>query len=299
MQIYTGPNYGGYPGAEECCISSDDIFWHKQAPGKTLVIGAAYIALECAGFLTGLGFDTTVMVRSILLRGFDQEVAGRIGDYMEKTGTKFIKGATPEKFERLENGRIKVYSSAPGFPQEFDTVLMATGRFGLAGKLNLGAAGVKWNEKSGKIYANDMDQTNVPHIHVVGDLQDANLELTPVAIRAGKLLVQRLFNNAVVKMDYENVATTVFTPLEYGCIGLSIENAIEKHGESNVVAYHKIFKPLDWSLTSDRAEECYVRIVCLKNENEKIIGFHYLGPHAGEITQGYAVAVKVILNFSN
>merc|ERR1719326_1118827 len=85
------PNLGGYPGAEECCISSDDIFWKKTPPGKTLVVGASYIALETAGFTAGMGFDTTVMVRSILLRGFDEESAKRIGDYMEKKGVKFIR----------------------------------------------------------------------------------------------------------------------------------------------------------------------------------------------------------------
>merc|ERR1719271_1832436 len=73
-----------YPGVTECCISSDDIFWRKAPPGKTLVVGASYISLECAGFLAGLGFDVTVMVRSILLRGFDQDMANKIGAYMER-----------------------------------------------------------------------------------------------------------------------------------------------------------------------------------------------------------------------
>jgi len=84
------PSYAGIPGDKEFGITSDDIFSLKKAPGKTLVVGASYVALECAGFLTAFGYDTTVMVRSILLRGFDQDMANRIGKHMENHGTKFI-----------------------------------------------------------------------------------------------------------------------------------------------------------------------------------------------------------------
>jgi thioredoxin reductase (NADPH) len=103
------PSYPGIPGDKEYGISSDDIFSLKKAPGRTLVVGASYVALECAGFLNGLGYDTTVMVRSILLRGFDQDMANRIGAYMENHGTKFIRGAIPTKLEKEDpNGKITV-----------------------------------------------------------------------------------------------------------------------------------------------------------------------------------------------
>ncbi len=65
------PSYPGIPGDKEYCITSDDIFWMQNSPGKTLVVGASYVALECAGFLNAMGYETSVMVRSILLRGFD------------------------------------------------------------------------------------------------------------------------------------------------------------------------------------------------------------------------------------
>merc|ERR1719183_3224005 len=100
--IATGgrPSYPGIPGDKEFGITSDDMFSLKKAPGKTLVVGASYVALECAGFLAALGYDTTVMVRSILLRGFDQDMANKIGNFLEKNHTKFIQGATPVKLEK-------------------------------------------------------------------------------------------------------------------------------------------------------------------------------------------------------
>ena len=103
------PSYPGIPGDKEFGITSDDLFSLKKSPGKTLVIGASYVALECAGFLTALGYDTSVMVRSIFLRGFDQDMAKLIASHMEKTGTKFIQSTTPSKLEKSDpNGKITV-----------------------------------------------------------------------------------------------------------------------------------------------------------------------------------------------
>ena len=110
------PRYPDIPGAKEYGITSDDIFSLQHHPGKTLCVGASYIALECAGFLAGLGIDATVMVRSILLRGFDQQMAELIGSYMEKHGVHFKRGYVPIKIERIEEGspgRLKVFHLFP------------------------------------------------------------------------------------------------------------------------------------------------------------------------------------------
>ena len=144
------PDLGDYPGAKECCISSDDIFWMKKSPEKTLVVGASYIALECAGFLAGFGYDTTVMVRSILLRGFDQQIAEKIGDYMKQHHVKFVEKTTPSRFEKTESGQVRVYVGDEVFGV-YDTVLLAIGRTGCAGWLNLEAAGVEYDKRKGCI----------------------------------------------------------------------------------------------------------------------------------------------------
>jgi len=151
------PAYPGIPGDKEFGITSDDIFALKEAPGKTLVIGASYIALECSGFMTAFGYDTTVMVRSIFLRGFDQDMANRIGEHMEKHHTKFIHKATPSKMEKPDpEGRIKVtYKEGEEEKvDEFDTVLFAMGRNACTGGLNLESAGLVC-EKNGKFKVNE------------------------------------------------------------------------------------------------------------------------------------------------
>lgn len=293
------PRYLGIPGDKEYCITSDDLFSLPYCPGKTLIVGASYVALECAGFLAGIGLDVTVMVRSILLRGFDQEMAERAGAYMETHGVKFIRKFVPTQIERLEEGmpgRLKVVAQSTEGPEivegEYNTVLIAIGRDACTRNIGLDKIGVRINEKNGKIPVTDEEQTNVPHVYAIGDILDGKLELTPVAIQAGRLLARRLFGGSFIKCDYVNVPTTVFTPLEYGCCGLSEERAIEGYGKENIEVYHTLFWPLEWTVPGRDNNTCYAKIICNKHDNNRVIGFHVLGPNAGEITQGFGAAIK-------
>ncbi|MBV95385.1 Thioredoxin reductase 1, cytoplasmic, partial [Eschrichtius robustus] len=236
--IATGerPRYLGIPGDKEYCISSDDLFSLPYCPGKTLVVGASYVALECAGFLAGIGLDVTVMVRSILLRGFDQDMANKIGEHMEEHGIKFIRQFVPIKVEQIEAGtpgRLRVVAKSTDsditIEGEYNTV-----NDGILFLLTIIPIIIIPIDRTGKIPVTDEEQTSVPYIYAIGDVLEGKLELTPVAIQAGRLLVQRLYGGSAVKCDYENVPTTVFTPLEYGACGLSEEKAVEKFGEENI-----------------------------------------------------------------
>uniref|UniRef100_A0A673MGQ9 thioredoxin-disulfide reductase (NADPH) n=1 Tax=Sinocyclocheilus rhinocerous TaxID=307959 RepID=A0A673MGQ9_9TELE len=283
------PRYLGIPGDKEYCITSDDLFSLPYCPGKTLVVGASYVALECGGFLAGLGLDVTVMVRSILLRGFDQDMANRAGDCMETHGVKFLRKFVPTKVGALT---AKSTESDEIFEGEYNTVLIAVGRDACTGKIGLDKAGVKVNAKNGKIPVNDEEQTSVPHIYAIGDILEGKWELTPVAIQAGKLLARRLFAGASLKCDYVNVPTTVFTPMEYGSCGYPEEKAVEIYGQQNLEIYHSLFWPLEFTVAGRDNNRCYAKIICNKLDNERVIGFHYLGPNAGEVTQGFGAAMK-------
>jgi len=299
--IATGgrPRYPDIPGAKEYCITSDDLFSLPHNPGKTLLVGASYIALECAGFLAGLGVDATVMVRSILLRGFDQQIAGLIGDQMEKHGVRFVRGQVPVKVELIEQGtpnRLKVSSvndAGETVEEEYNTVLFAIGRDACTSTIGIEKAGVMLNPKNGKVICGDNEQSNVPHIYAIGDILDGKLELTPVAIQAGRLLAQRLYANASGLTDYTNVPTTVFTPMEYGCIGLAEEDAIAKYGAGDVEVYHSFMTPLEVTVPKRDENAGYAKLICVKSLNEKVVGFHVLSPNAGEITQGFGIGMKM------
>ncbi|GBP63590.1 Thioredoxin reductase 1, mitochondrial [Eumeta japonica] len=289
------PHYPEIPGAIEHCITSDDIFSLQHPPGKTLVVGAGYIGLECAGFLNSLGYPSTVLVRSVPLRGFDQQMAHIVTKEMEDKGVKFFHRCIPLSVEKLESGKLKARWRNTETNEEaedvFDTVLLATGRYALTKDLNLTAAGVNVLSESGKIIA-DTEQTNIPHIYAVGDVLEKRPELTPVAIHAGRLLARRMFSGSTQHMDYENVATTVFTPLEYGCVGLSEEKAVERNGADNIEVYHAFYKPTEFFIPGRSITNCYLKAVALRQAPQQVLGLHFIGPVAGEVIQGFAAAIK-------
>lgn len=145
---------------------------------------------------------------------------------------------------------------------------------------------------------------HTPHTHrtSAGDVLESRQELTPVAIKAGSRLSQRLFGGKSLKMDYNTVPTTVFTPLEYGCVGMSEELAAETYGPDAIEVYHSFFKPLEWTTNHEEHADgqphrednaCFYKIIVHVADNERVLGMHYLGPNAGEIIQGFAVAIKL------
>ncbi|PRP78181.1 thioredoxin reductase 1, cytoplasmic isoform 1 [Planoprotostelium fungivorum] len=283
------------PG-KEYCITSDDIFNLRKPPGKTLVIGASYVALECAGFLHGLGSDTTVMSRSIFLRGFDQQMAQLVVDHMQGEGVRFIRDSTPIAVEKLEHAKENAFrvthkhTNGRVTSEDYNTVLMAVGRQAQTSSIGLDSAGVKFNiDTDGKIPVVE-ESTNVPHIYALGDVITGNTELTPVAIRAGRLLARRLFGGKTEMMDYTTVPTTVFTPLEYSACGMTEEEATNVLGRDNIEVYHTYFTPLEWTLPHRNSDQCYMK--CIVGRDDKIVGLHILGPNSGEIMQGFAVAMK-------
>merc|ERR1712054_588439 len=179
------------------------------------------------------------------------------------------------------------------------TVLLAIGRDACTNTMGLDKTGVTVNP-NGKITTVN-EQTNVEHIYAIGDVIDgakldppsAETELTPVAIQAGKLLAGRLYDGKSAVMDYSKVPTTVYTPLEYGACGLAEEVAIEKFGEKNIEVFHSYFKPLEWTVLHRGDNACYVKLVCNIQDDMRVLGLHICGPNAGEMTQGFAVAMKM------
>jgi len=289
------PKYPNIPGATEYGISSDDIFSLEKAPGKTLVIGAGYIGLECAGFLKGLGYDATILVRSIVLRGFDQQMAEIVAASMVEKGIDIKMGAKPKSVEKQDDGKLLVKYFMNENPDAilsdtFDTVLFAVGRYALVDDMKLENAGIKVTE--GKLDVDTNSKTNVENIYAVGDVLHKKPELTPVAINAGRIIARHLFNGSDEVMDYEDVATTVFSPLEYACVGLSEEVAVERFGADNIEVYHAYYKPTEFFVPQRSVRYCYLKAVALREGDQRVLGLHFVGPVAGEIIQGFAAALK-------
>ncbi|XP_047099396.1 thioredoxin reductase 1, cytoplasmic-like [Schistocerca piceifrons] len=294
------PRYLDIPGAREYAITSDDLFSLKYKPGKTVIVGSSFIALECAGVLSGLGMDVTVLARSKLLERLDQDMAEMVAKYMESHGVKFIRRCVPTSIEKIGDGTpplLKVHAAkrdgGDPFVIDCNTVLLATGRVPNTRNMGLENIGVTMNKSTGKIIVDEDERTSVQNIFAIGDVIDGKPELTPVAIKTGRLLSRRLYGGASTRMDYTLIPTTLFTPLEYGSVGLSEELATAQHGKENIEVYHSHFNPQYQALTMKDESVPYMKVVCLKSEQDRIIGFHIFGPHAGEITQGFSLCLKL------
>lgn len=286
------------PGAKQYAITSDDIFFQNKSPGKTLCVGASYISLECAGFLTHLGLDTTVSMRTIALRGFDRQCADKVVNLMKKTGTKFKEQLIPSSIIKTDKGKLLVTfintkNNMIDHTEEYDTVLYATGRYPQTKNIGLENIGIDILS-NGKIKCNN-EQTNIENIYAIGDILDNCPELTPVAIRSGELLASRLYGSKTEIMNYDLIPTTIFTPYEYGCVGLSEEDAVNKYGIDAIEIYLYEFTRLEGSISSDESLSCsnLSKLVCLKTDNERVLGFHYVGLNAGEVTQGFALSLRL------
>jgi thioredoxin reductase (NADPH) len=294
--IATGlrPVYADVPGAKEFCITSDDIFKLEKPPGKTLIIGASYIAVECASFLKSFGYVVTLMVRSIILRGFDRDMAERLQKVLENEGIKFLNKCIPVSFSKKEQTIICEYKNSETGEiktEEFDTVLLAIGRKADCSKINIACTGVNL-AKSGKIIVDKFEKTNIENIYAIGDIAEGRPELAPPAIKAGKLLAGRLYGGKTDIVNYENIATTVYAKIEYGSCGLTEESAIQKYGKENIKVYHTDFVPVEWTFDLENEDSCYIKVIVNLKESNRVIGWHILSPHAGEITQGISVAMN-------
>ena len=270
--------------------TSDDVFAWEELPESVSIIGAGYIAVELAGVLHGLGVKTDLFVRKGgPLRGFDQGIVEVLVEEMKKNGQPLHTHKVPQKLEKLDNGDIQIYFE-DGTTHTSQKVIWAVGRKANVSQLNLEAAGVALNER-GFIQVDEYQNTTTPGIYALGDVSGEK-ELTPVAVKAGRTLSERLFNGKTdAKMDYELIPTVVFSHPAIGSIGLSQEQAEAKYGDENIKVYESNFAGMYSAITVHR-QMTKLKLITL-GEEEKIIGLHGIGEGVDEMIQGFAVALKM------
>lgn len=282
------PAVPAIPGAE-LGIDSNGFFALTEMPKKVAVVGAGYIAVELAGLLKALGIDVTLVLRNDrVLKHFDQEIAGHLLDTMRESGITVLSHSSPQQLSRMADDSTAIEFESGDHVAGFDQVIWAIGRKPVTDNLGLEAMGIE-RKKSGHIIVDEQQNTSVEGIYSLGDTT-GEIELTPVAIKAGRLLSERLFNNkADAKMNYSNVATVIFSHPPIGTVGLSEEEAKAKYGDDMKV-YRSNFVPLYYAL-SDHKQRTYMKLI-VAGENEQVVGIHMLGRDADEMMQGFAVAVK-------
>ncbi len=288
--IATGarPSIPTIPGAE-LGGSSDDVFAWEQLPESVAILGAGYIAVELAGVLHALGVKTDLFVRRDRpLRTFDSYIIEGLVNEMEKTGLPLHTHKVPVKLEETEQG-ITIHFE-DGSSHTASQVIWATGRRPNVDGLELEKAGVTLNEH-GFIQVDEYQNTVVDGIYALGDVTGEK-ELTPVAIKAGRTLSERLFNGKTsAKMDYSTIPTVVFSHPAIGTVGLTEEEAIKEYGQEQIKVYKSSFASMYSAVTNHRQESRFKLITA--GADEKVVGLHGLGYGVDEMIQGFAVAIKM------
>ena len=210
---------------------------------------------------------------------------------MAKHGPKLHNFAVPKSVEKTADNQLIVHLESGEQLPPVDCLIWAIGREPATDNINLSATGVETDER-GFIPTDKYQNTNVEGIYAVGD-NTGRVQLTPVAVAAGRRLCERLFNNKPYEhLDYENVATVVFSHPVIGTVGLSEEEAIEQYGEEQVKVYTSQFTALYQAITEDYRDPTRMKLVCVGKE-EKIVGIHSIGFGSDELLQGFAVAMKM------
>jgi glutathione reductase (NADPH) len=286
------------PGAEYG-INSDGFFDIAKQPKKVAIIGAGYIAVEFAGMFNALGTETHLFIRyNTFLRHFDPMIQETVTKEYERLGVHLHKQSQATKVEKDANGKLSVtYRDADGNEStvhEVDHLIWAVGRTPLTKGIGLEEAGVKLNEK-GYIVVDDYQNTSVDNIYALGDVT-GQVELTPVAIAAGRRLAHRLFGPpqfSNLKLSYENIPSVVFSHPEVGAVGLTEPQAVEKYGRENLKIYKTAFTAMYYAMMDPESKGPTSYKLITAGPEEKVVGLHIMGQGSAEMLQGFGVAIKM------
>ncbi|MBP5942998.1 MULTISPECIES: glutathione-disulfide reductase [unclassified Pseudomonas] len=286
--IATGgwPQIPEVPGHEHA-IGSNEAFFLKELPKRVLVVGGGYIAVEFAGIFHGLGANTTLLYRGdLFLRGFDGSVRKHLQEELTKRGMDLQFNADIARIDKQADGSLKA-TLKDGRVLEADCIFYATGRRPMLDNLGLENTDVQLTDK-GFIKVDEQYQTTEPSILALGDVI-GRVQLTPVALAEGMAVARRLFKPEQYRpVDYKMIATAVFSLPNIGTVGLTEEEA--RDAGHDVVIFESRFRPMKLTLTECQ-EKTLMKLV-VDGKTDKVLGCHMVGPDAGEIVQGLAIALK-------
>ena len=284
--IATGgwPYIPEFPG-NELAITSNEIFDLDAFPERLVVVGGGYIAVEFAGIFNGLGSQVTQLYRGpLFLRGFDSDIRAHAAQEIAKTGVDLRFEINVDSISR-ESGGLQV-NLTDGSSLEADVVLYATGRKAHLQGLGLEHTGVRLSE-FGTIEVDDHYRTAEPSIYALGDVT-GGMELTPVALAEGMAFARRQFGAMDQQVDYDFIPTAVFCQPNIGTVGFTEDEARARFG--HIRLFKSTFRPMKHTI-SGRDEKTFMKLIVDK-ASDRVVGVHMMGPDAGEIMQGVAIALR-------
>jgi glutathione reductase (NADPH) len=289
------PNLPGLPGHELAVTSNEVLEEVYPLPKRLVVLGGGYIGVELASIMHAFGAEATLVIRGDQpLRGFDQDVRDTLTEELERSGVRVMRHTSPQAFRR---DREALVVETDRGPLEADKVVLAIGRISRANtdRLGLEAHGVR-RDQSGAIHVDKRYESNIPGIFAVGDCSDhadsvldsGRNDLTPVAIAEGRALAETVFNDNRIEVSYGTIPTAVFAIPQVGVVGMTEARARAKGHD--VVVYRTRFRPMLYTLPGEERRTMMKLVV--DRGTDRVLGCHMVGDDAGEIIQGFAVALS-------
>lgn len=282
---------GGWPKipnieGREHITDSNQVFYIDTFPEKAVVVGGGYIGVEFASIFNGLGVDTHLLYRGdLFLKGFDRDVREFTANEMTKKGVNLHFSSNIKRIKKLSDGKLQL-DCDDGSQLTTDMVLYATGRHPKIDGLGLENTKVQCAENQA-IKVNDQFQTDEPSIYAIGDVID-RVQLTPVALSEGMMFAKNTYGNESVSLSYNNIPTAVFCHPSIATVGLTEEQASEQY--ESIALYTTNFRSLKHTI-SGVDERVYMKLI-VDVKSDRVLGCHMVGDQAGEIMQGFAVALN-------
>jgi len=272
------------PGIEHA-ITSDDVFTLERKPERMVIVGGGYIAVEFACVFNALGTQVTEVIRGDnVLRGFDRDIRLHLESEMEREGIDIRRRTQVSEIVRHID--CLLVNCVDGSHIEADVVMYATGRIPNTENLGLAEAGVEMR-RNGAVVVDEWSRSSVENIYAVGDCTDRK-NLTPVAIAEGRALVETLYNDNPMTIDYDHVPSAVFSQPPVGSVGLPEEEARSRYGDISL--FRSTFRPLKNTVSGNPGRTMMKLVV--DKASDRVVGAHMVGPDAPEIVQMVAIAMN-------
>jgi len=280
----TWPYVPDFPGSEYA-ITSNEVFDLENFPERLVVVGGGYIAVEFAGIFNGLGSQVTQLYRGpLFLRGFDADIRAHAAQEIRKTGVDLRFEVNVESIASTPDGLLVTLTDGQTVPA--DAVLYATGRRPHLDGLGLENVNVVLSD-AGTIVVDHEFQTSEPGIYALGDIT-GGMELTPVALAEGMAFARRVYRDSASPVDYDFIPTAVFCQPNIGTVGFTEEEAQARFGK--ITLFKSTFRPMKHTI-SGRDEKTFMKLI-VDTASDRVVGAHMVGPDAGEIMQGLAIAMR-------
>lgn len=275
-------------GAEHI-ITSDRFLELESLPRRVVLIGGGYIAAEFSHLATRAGAQVTVLQRAEhMLPHFDADLVGWLMVKFTELGIDVRTQATVKRIEQTANGFL-VHAEGPGGKHAVasDLVVHAAGRQPDLADLDLAAGNVA--VRKGRLELNEyLQSVSNPRVYAAGDAASMGPPLTPVSSHDGRVVADNILEDNRHKPDYRGVPSVAFTVPPIASVGLT-ESQAQQQGLKFKV---KSENTPNWFTARRLAERVYGFKTLVDEGTGRIIGAHIVGPHADEVINVFALAIR-------